>query len=293
MMDLVYSPPSAPVLSRAPAPGDSARFAGAALGYLTLLGMACVMFVWTRGGQQLDGVFVPRAERGGSYQQRTALAEPALAVLSFVGDTVILATLLLAVLVVGALTRRLWAGVAGVAIVLCSVGAARILKALLWRPDLNVPGSTTHNSFPSGHVSAAMALLLAFLLVVPPWARWWLAVPGAAAVSAVASATMIMGWHRFSDTAGGILLASALCCVGAAVLTRLRGVSRVDSGRRGHLKTVVGVLVGVLITSMASFAGEGLFSAMVAASGVTVLITVSVLSLLDAWWTGEPRPVLR
>jgi hypothetical protein len=138
-----------------------------------------------------------------------------------------------------------------------------------------------------------MALLLAFLLVVPPWARWWLAVPGAAAVSAVASATMILGWHRFSDTAGGVLLASALCCVGAAALTRLRGVSRVDNRSHDHGKTIVGGLAGVLITSMALFTDEGLFTAMVAAAGVTVLITVSVLSLLDAWWTGEPRPVLR
>jgi membrane-associated phospholipid phosphatase len=295
-MDLVYSQPSAPVLDRRPAPDDSVRLAGAALGYLTLLGIACVTFVWTRGGQRLDGVFVPRAERGGGYQQRTSLAEPALAVLSFIGDAAILAVLLLAVLVVGALTKRFWAGVAGVAIVLCSVGAARILKTLLWRPDLDVLGSTTHNSFPSGHVSAAMALLLAFLLVVPPWARWWLAVPGVVAVSAVASATMIMGWHRFSDTVGGILLASALCCVGAAVLTRLRGVSRVDTARRGPFstaKTVVGGLAGVLITIMALLTDEGLFSAMVAATGVSVLITVSVLSLLDAWWAGEPRPVLR
>jgi membrane-associated phospholipid phosphatase len=216
-----------------------------------------------------------RGPSGGGYQQRTPLAEPALAVLSFIGDAAILAVLLLAVLVVGALTKRLWAGVAGVAIVLCSVGAARILKTLLWRPDLDVHGSTTHNSFPSGHVSAAMALLLAFLLVVPPWARWWLAVPGTAAVSAVASATMIMGWHRFSDTVGGILLASALCCVGAAALTRLRPVPRVDTGHHSHVKTVktiVGGLVGVLITIMALFTDEGLFS---------------------AWWTGEPRPVLR
>jgi len=293
MMDLVYSQPSAPVVARKPEADESVRLAGAALGYLTLLGVACVTFVWTRGGQRLDGVFVPRAERGGGYQQRSPLAEPALAVLSFIGDAAILAVLLVAVLVVGALTKRLWAGVAGVAIVLCSVGAARILKTLVWRPDLDVLGSTTHNSFPSGHVSAAMALLLAFLLVVPPWARWWLAVPGAAAVSAVASATMIMGWHRFSDTVGGILLASALCCVGAAALTRLRPVSRVDTGRHSHIKTIVGALAGVLITILALFTDEGLFSAMVAATGVTMLITVSVLSLLDAWWTGEPRPVLR
>ncbi|MEK8104953.1 phosphatase PAP2 family protein [Micromonospora sp. M12] len=68
---------------------------------------------------------------------------------------------------------------------------------------------------------------MAFLLVLPGWARRWLAVPGAAGVSVIASATMIAGWHRFSDVLGGVLLGVTVFCLAAAALTAWPG----DPGR--------------------------------------------------------------
>jgi membrane-associated phospholipid phosphatase len=201
-----------PVLDRATAGG---RFLAAAAVCLLALALTCVVFVWTPGGQAFDGALLPMSERGASYQQDTPLLEPAKAVLALFGDEVLLGVVLLAVVLVG---RRSWASVAAVGVVLGSVAAARVLKEVVVRPDLDVVGSSTHNSFPSGHVAVATALLLAFALVLPPAARPWVLVPGSVAVVVVAASTMITGWHRLSDLVGGALVAGVLHCLAAAAL---------------------------------------------------------------------------
>jgi membrane-associated phospholipid phosphatase len=209
------------------------RLLGAAVGYLLALGLTVLVFLGTRGGQRLDVGLALRASRYGGQPGRDALSGPARALLSAVGDPVLWAVLLAAVLVLGALGGRLWAGVAGVCATLCSVAVATILKLAVPRPQLGVDGSTAHNSFPSGHVAAAAGVLLAFLLVSPARVRCWLAGPGAAGVAAVASATVVLGWHRFSDVAGAVLLASAMCCLATAALARWHGAAAAGAGRWG------------------------------------------------------------
>ncbi|MFK3984204.1 phosphatase PAP2 family protein [Micromonospora sp. NPDC050397] len=223
------SPPGPTTKRKVPAgpgsgPGPARRLPEGALGYLAAtlacllaFGLTCRVFVWTPRGQRLDGLLLPPGQWGG-YEQQSVLTGPAKDLLALFGDTTVLAVLLAALLLVGALGRRLYAGVAAVLLVLCSVGLAGAAKSVISRPEFDLPGSTAHNSFPSGHVTAAMALLLAFVLVLPDRARWWLAVPGAVAVSAVASATMIAGWHRFSDVIGAVLLAEALFFLASAAL---------------------------------------------------------------------------
>jgi membrane-associated phospholipid phosphatase len=207
--------PAPPVHRRAAAHRHGGRFLAAAVACLLALGLTCVVFVRTPGGQAFDTALLPMSERGASYEQDTALLGPAKAVLAFFGDELVLGVVLLAAVL---LSRRLWTSVAAVGIVLGSVAAARVLKEVVVRPDLGVPGSSTHNSFPSGHVAVATALVLAFVLVLPPVARWWFVVPGAMAVVAVAAATMITGWHRLSDLLGGALVAGVLYCLAAAAL---------------------------------------------------------------------------
>ncbi|RZQ62491.1 phosphatase PAP2 family protein [Amycolatopsis suaedae] len=192
----------------------------AALGCVFGLALVCLVFVWTRTGQRIDGVLLPRAERGGGYEQRSALSEPAGAVLRLVGNPLLLAFALGAILLAGLLLRRLRAGAAGVAVVLGSIAAARVLKELIVRPDLDVIGSTTHNSFPSGHVAATAGLVFAVLLLVPPRVRPWLVLPGAAGIGVVVGATMVAGWHRLSDGLGAVLVAAILFCLAVAVTRR-------------------------------------------------------------------------
>ncbi|WP_165878093.1 phosphatase PAP2 family protein [Micromonospora sp. MW-13] len=215
--------PLVPAPSRRPHSVHPGLLVEAALGSLLALALSCVVFLWTPAGQWLDGLLLPRAERGGGYEQQGDLVGPAKTVLALFGSPVVLAVLLGSVLLVGLARRRLVAGVVGIGMVLGAVAVAGVAKTVLPRPEFQIESSTTHNSFPSGHVTAATALLLAFMLVLPGWARRWLAVPGALGVSVVASATMIAGWHRFSDTLGGVLLAVSLFCLAAAALAHLGG----------------------------------------------------------------------
>jgi membrane-associated phospholipid phosphatase len=282
------------------APRSSGRFAGrapggrllrAALGYLLAFALTAVGFVWTAAGQRLDGGLLPRAERGGGYEQPTNLVEPAKNVLFWFGDPVVLGLLLVGVLVLGALARRPWAGVMGVALVCATAVVASVAKQVILRPDFAVATSTTHNSFPSGHVSVAMAVLLAVLLVLPAPARWWFAVPGAVGVSVVAAATMIAGWHRFSDVCGGVLLVAVLFCLAAAPLARTRETGGPGPGPAGVLVGLLGPLGGVAVLGLlggvplvapdAAPSGTGvLFVAITAGSGLVVLVVATILVLV-------------
>ncbi|MFC6016241.1 phosphatase PAP2 family protein [Plantactinospora solaniradicis] len=279
---------------------SSGRFAGrppggrllrAALGYLLAFALTALGFVWTAAGQRLDGGLLPRAERGGGYEQPTDLVEPAKNILFWFGDPAVLGLLLVALLLLGVLARRRWAGVTGLALVGTTVVVASVAKQAILRPDLAVATSTTHNSFPSGHVAVAMALLLAVLLVLPAPARWWFAVPGAAGVSVVAAATMIAGWHRFSDVCGGVLLAAALFCLAAAPLARTRDGGRPGPGPAGVLVGLLGLLGGAsvlgrlggvpLVAPDAASSGTGgLFVAITAGSGLVVLVVATILVLV-------------
>ncbi|WP_410813699.1 phosphatase PAP2 family protein [Micromonospora sp. 067-2] len=266
---------------------------GAALGHLLALGLTCAVFVRTYPGQWLDGLLLPRAERGGGYEQQTDLVGPSKTVLAVFGSPVLLAVLLGAVVLVGLLNRRLLAGVVGVGMVLSAVVVAGAMKSALSRPEFPIESSTTHNSFPSGHVAVATALLLAFMLVLPRWGRRWLAVPGGMAVSVIAAATMIAGWHRFSDALGGVLVGVVLFCLAAAGLGGWRRDSDridgtvADSGTvwRRLTEGVVGlvVLVWALLVvgpGLVASVQRGTLVAVVAAAGLTMLSVVSVVFLV-------------
>ena len=117
----------------------------AALSGLVALTLTAAVFVRTYPGQWLDGVLLPRAERGGGYEQQTVLVGPAKTVLATFGSPSLIAALLGVVLLVGVLRRRLVAGVVGVGIVVCAVLLAGAVKSELPRPDLTIraPPPTT------------------------------------------------------------------------------------------------------------------------------------------------------
>ncbi|MFC4000473.1 phosphatase PAP2 family protein [Prauserella oleivorans] len=180
---------------------------------LLALGVCYVLFVWTTGGRVLDEWIGLSTSDVAVQPNRSGFAQ---AVLAWSGDPLVLAGLLVVVALVGAVSGRLGPGLLGIAIVGGSVVGARLLKLILIRPDLGIEASTTHNSFPSGHVAAAAGLVLAALYAMPTRARWWCAIPGAVAVSTVGAATVAVGWHRPSDVLGGVLTATALCLLTAA-----------------------------------------------------------------------------
>ncbi|GIF51688.1 hypothetical protein Afe04nite_62270 [Asanoa ferruginea] len=179
-----------------------------------------MLFVRTSAGQWLDGALLPRAERGGGYASPTMLAGPADLVLGRFGNPLLIGLLVIVIVMVGVLAGRIRAAVVAFLLFVCAAGGAGLAKQVISRPELGVVGSSTHNSFPSGHAAVAAALLLSVLLVVPPRARVWVAVPGAMGASGIAAATMVAGWHRFSDVVGSLLLVATLYFLAAAVLNR-------------------------------------------------------------------------
>ncbi len=99
-----------------------------------------------------------------------------------------------------------------VAIVLpAAPGIAELLKPLLAHSHDSVSWQWIGPaSWPSGHATAAMTLVLCALLVTPHRLRPVVAALGCAFAMAVGGSLLILAWHMPSDVLGGYLLAT-LC----------------------------------------------------------------------------------
>lgn len=73
-------------------------------------------------------------------------------------------------------------------------------------------------AFPSGHATAAMAISLAVLMIVPRAYRPLTAVLGTAFTLAVSFSILILSWHFPSDVVGGYLVATAWGLIALAAL---------------------------------------------------------------------------
>jgi membrane-associated phospholipid phosphatase len=166
-------------------------------------------------------------------------------------------------------------------------------------------------SWPSGHSTAAMTLVLSALLVAPRDLRPTVAALGSVFAVAVGFSLLILAWHMPSDVFGGYLLAAlfASLAVAAVRATEQRWPSRAHAAsetvkRRGgwtpqprgpmagHEQMLIPLLV--LLTVAASMAGAVLMrphqvelfatdhrSLVVAASGIAML-AVMICSTITA-----------
>ena len=97
--------------------------------------------------------------------------------------------------------------------------SADFLKPLLAHSHPNAgPIQIGSASWPSGHATAAMALVLCAALVAPRRLRPLVAVVGAAFAAAVGCALLIRAWHMPSDVLGGYLLAGLWTALAVAWL---------------------------------------------------------------------------
>lgn len=144
--------------------------------------------------------------------------------------------------------RRSWQiGLAGLGTLGVATVAAEILKRWVFsRPDLApIYQDNAHNSFPSGHTTIAMSILVALLLVFSyRWrglmmlvATWW--------ALSVGEATITARWHRLSDTVGADMIA---LFVGALAALWLLSQGKLVGRREGRypLRTIFVVLLAVL-----------------------------------------------
>ncbi len=106
------------------------------------------------------------------------------------------------------------------------------LQALISHPRYRPipPGGSPYpfdNSYPSGHSAGALAISLAFVMVVPPSWRRPTAAVGLIYTLAMSISLPIVNYHFPSDVIGGWLLSGAWWFALLAVFARLEGVARI------------------------------------------------------------------
>ncbi len=177
---------------------------------------------------------------GGLARQGAILREAARAL-----NLISLTTLAAATLVIMGIgfVRGGWrlAAVAGGAILGANVLTQLLKRYVLQRPalmDVQDPFGS-HNSFPSGHATIGMSLVLGLLIVLPAAGDLWIAIMGWFYLVATGIAMIAEGWHRPSDAVGGYLVATLAACVASAValwLTRQHiGALPIAIPARDHL----------------------------------------------------------
>jgi membrane-associated phospholipid phosphatase len=220
------------------------------------------VFVGTEHGQAVDQSSLDGAHIG--QNRLWEVAEPVLDVVSvgFIAAAIVACAVI-------AFVRRRW----GLALVAAGVlvGANVTTRALKYwvldRPELG--HGPEFNTLPSGHTTAAASVAAAVLLVVPPRARPWAAVLGAAYGGATGVSTLIGQWHRPSDVVAGLLVVLLWGALGCAVLAlgvdtsstahpptaALRTVRAGTGGTAGARGTRVAVALLALVTVLAGAAG--------------------------------------
>ncbi len=283
----VLTPEAKPTPARRPLPGRHAEprptLSRAVFQLATGLGLAVafavtfVLFVHTSAGQLAENGVVRSAQSG--QWSTMDWAGP----LRDQDMVLVLGAAAVALVVLALLRRKPGLLVPALSVLVLPLVTAQLLKLyVLERPELPDGGyGPGHNSFPSGHVSAAMTILMALAFVLPHRFRPVMVGVGGVAVAWVASSTIALGWHRLSDTAGACLLGASFACLLAAWLTtRRRDLRRTPAWAvavAALLPTVI-VLIGFAVLSTAT-AGAAQF---VAALVLAALSAVGV-ALVAVW----------
>jgi membrane-associated phospholipid phosphatase len=119
---------------------------------------------------------------------------------------------------------------------------AETLKPLLAHPHARIYGDEiTAASWPSGHASAATALVMCAVLVAPQRLRPTVAVLGALFAAAVGFSLVLLAWHLPSDVLGGYLVGTLWAALAVAGLRAAAARSR--SRRLGSGVRAVGAWV--------------------------------------------------
>ncbi|WP_318307249.1 phosphatase PAP2 family protein [Amycolatopsis solani] len=249
--------------------------AASAAGFAFAFVAAYLLFVRTEAGRGVENGVVRSAQ---SAAHVVEWAQP----LRQTDQVVVLGGIALLIVVIALLRRRLALGVTALALLAAPLVVAQLLKLyVLDRPTTGDRfGVASHNSFPSGHASAAMAMLVALAIVLPRRFRLPTLAVGGIGVAWVSAAAVALGWHRLSDTVGACLLVAAVTCAGAAVAS----ARRPDGDRVPLLPVLSGlfapvalVLVGYAVLATATSGAAQFVAAMVLAAlsamAVVLLLT--------------------
>jgi membrane-associated phospholipid phosphatase len=161
-----------------------------------------------------------------------------------------------ALLLIASVRRRRRLALASGAILLGANMTTELLKLILAHPRaaslLGGIAPVGSASWPSGHATAAMALALSLILVVPARFRPLAAGLGALFAVAVSYSFLTLGWHYPSDVFGGFLVAGTWASLAIAALSSrsdepARQADEVDRGSvRRALTPPAAVAIGAL-----------------------------------------------
>lgn len=189
---------------------------------LALAGVGALIVVWASAFHLHVGFRVDDATLRGFRGLASDRTAPVADVIAHLADPLpfALAGFALAAL---AVVRRRPRVALGVVVVLAAANAtSQILKPALAAVRTSAyehtSGGIAAASWPSGHATASMSLVLAAVLVVPARLRPTVATLGAAFAVAVCYSLLALGWHFPSDVLGGYLVAATWTCAMLAVL---------------------------------------------------------------------------
>jgi membrane-associated phospholipid phosphatase len=206
--------------------GPTVRFLAVVALALALLVATWLVLVATEPGQRLENLALRGAELRSDAEREAALGR-----LSIV-TVAIFALAVVAVLTTGFLRRREPLAVMAAAAMIGSVALAQLLKAVLPRPELvEGPAWLLRNSFPSGTAAVAASIAIGALLVAPDRLRWATLIAGVLFAALIGEAVQTTGWHRLSDTIGGVLLVIAAAGLGLTVLSLGHYVEPAEAAR--------------------------------------------------------------
>lgn len=171
------------------------------------------------------------------------------------------------------------------AIMVGSSASTEIIKALLAVPRHSAlldPQQVSPHSFPSGHSTAIMAIVLCAVLVAPRRWRPGVAILGAIVALSVSFSLLALKWHFPSDVIGGYLMAGTWTCFGVAALRfcDARWPARPPATERGGklallsrpLEALAPLLARVLAALAAIKSALGLLVVLAAAALVVLLV---------------------
>jgi hypothetical protein len=225
--------------------------------WLVVLGLAeafAVVLLWrffvrSERGQLLDTVAL---EGNAIGQDRVdGLANTVLNAVSVAS----LAVATIAVAVIALARGRVLLTVVVTAFVAAANLVTQVLKHGLYRPDFGVDPErvTAGNSFPSGHATVAMSVVIALILVVPARLRGVAAVLGAIYATVAGVATMSLGWHRPSDVAGAVLIVGGCAALAGLLLVLAQGRdARVKTADARPLAVALLLITSVVLLASAA-----------------------------------------
>lgn len=226
---------------------------GGLLAALLLLGGYAV-FVLTTIGQGLDNL---------AYSGRETVTGPLAVVDSDLLGEVRIPVIAGAAALVGLAAlafRRIVPGMLAILAMGVAIEGAEVLKRKLERPQLTplpiqAPAYFSADTYPSGHTTVGTTVALALLMVVGRRTRRVLA-PVALVFSLLfATGVFLMGWHRPSDSVGGLLWSGA--CFAAALLVCLPFARRGPPPEKSPAALWVSSLVGIAVLCLALLAMAG------------------------------------